>query len=222
MNEKIKESLQWKEAYKWIGMLFDDEKYSGLSRESKLFYCILAGQKGQLDTHGEYIVYAPMRFGKMLDDTVENIKMCCAQLEEKGLIRYVPECAKIYVRTLEKNTMEGSGLDSVIAHVRKNIDYDLLLKQYEKGTLDELVALMADMIYVPRKTVSISGVTYPYAMIREKFLQINAEHVRYVLYCLQNSAGRIRKVRPYLIACLFNAPDTIHNFLYSEKNHLFD
>ena len=219
------EALRWKSSYQWLSILFNEEKYQSLSREAKLFYCILAGQEVQSDGNGQYILYDSHCFSQMLAASVASLDQWRKELEDVDLIRFISgEEKKIYVRTFTPGYIESvTGMALAMERIKVNISYENLISEhYDRGTIDELVALIAEMIYIPRKTVCISGVAYPYEIVRDRFLKIKGEHIRYILYCLENNAGKIRKVGPYLLACLFNAPNTYYSFLGSERKHLFD
>lgn len=49
---------------------------------------------------------------------------------------------------------------------------------------------------------------YPAQLIKERMLQLWAEHIEYVLESLQETTSSIKNVRQHLLACLFHAPTT--------------
>lgn len=107
--------------------------------------------------------------------------------------------------------------------IRRKIDYDILMQdkefQYDHETIDELVELIVDTIVIPRETVRIGGTDYPQELVKQKFLRLTAEHIRYVLSSLKSSTAKVHNIRSYLLTSLYNAADTISNFYQAEVNH---
>jgi hypothetical protein len=55
--------------------------------------------------------------------------------------------------------------------------------------------------------------------VKSQFLQLNSEHIRFVIDCLEENTTKIRNMRQYLISTLYNAPLTIGNYYRSLVNH---
>ena len=53
---------------------------------------------------------------------------------------------------------------------------------------------------------------YPAHLVKERMLQLRAEHIEYVLESLQETTSSIKNVRQYLLACLFHAPTTYSSY----------
>lgn len=51
------------------------------------------------------------------------------------------------------------------------------------------------------------------------FLKLNSEHIRFVVGGLKENTTRIRNMRQYLLATLYNAPLTIGNYYRSLVSH---
>ena len=54
---------------------------------------------------------------------------------------------------------------------------------------------------------------------RSQFLKLNSEHIRFVVGGLKENTTRIRNMRQYLLATLYNAPLTIGNYYRSKVSH---
>ena len=85
--------------------------------------------------------------------------------------------------------------------------------------LDELVELMLDVVCSKRAAIRIAGENMPAEVVKSRFLKLNAEHIQYVLDCLKDNPPRIRNIKQYLLAALFNAPTTMSNYYTSLVNH---
>jgi hypothetical protein len=79
----------------------------------------------------------------------------------------------------------------------ENIDYEILCGEYpyEKDMLEEILELMVDTVCTTKETV------------------------RFVMDALQENTTKVRNIRQYLLATLYNAPMTISNHFRSLVNH---
>lgn len=55
--------------------------------------------------------------------------------------------------------------------------------------------------------------------VRGKFMKLDYSHVEYVLHCLEGNTSKIKNIKKYLLAALFNAPSTISGYYRAEVNH---
>ena len=63
---------------------------------------------------------------------------------------------------------------------------------------------------------------YPFLsnrIVKSKFMKLNSEHIRFVLDCMQENTTKIRNIKQYLKAVLFNAPSTIDSYYTSLVAH---
>ena len=98
--------------------------------------------------------------------------------------------------------------------IKSNIDYDIIVenKQNDKLQIDEIVMLMLDMVCSPSPTVRINGTDIPKSAVRERFLQLDSEHIEYVLFAMERSKPAIRNIRAYIFSALYNAPATMDSY----------
>ena len=103
----------------------------------------------------------------------------------------------------------------------KNIEYPILVQNNPMDTmrLDELVELMLDVVCSRRAAIRISGEEMPAEVVKSRFLKLGAEHIQYVLDCLKDKPPRIRNIKQYLLAALYNAPLTIENYYAAQIDH---
>lgn len=105
--------------------------------------------------------------------------------------------------------------------IAENIAYDALLTDYpyEQDTLEEILELLVDVVCTTKSSVRISGDDKPAEVVRSQFLKLNSEHIRFVMGGLKENTTRIRNMRQYLLATLYNAPLTIGNYYRSLVSH---
>ncbi len=138
----------------------------------------------------------------------------------------------------EKNKTENSDTESIVsirkdrcdamdeynsyaALIRKNIEFDLLVIDYPQDAdmLGEIVSLMTDVMMTKNGTIRICGDDKPVEIIKNRFMKLNSEHIRYVLQGLNDNPVKVRNIKAYLLASLYNAPVTINNYYSALVNH---
>ena len=107
--------------------------------------------------------------------------------------------------------------------IKDNIDYDILIQdpKMDKDRLNEIVDLMLETVCTARKTIRIAGDDYPAELVKSKFMKLNSSHVEFVLDCMRENTTKIRNIKQYLKAVLFNAPSTIDSYYTALVNHDF-
>ena len=98
--------------------------------------------------------------------------------------------------------------------IMDNIEYEHLfqhVKGIDRETLDEIVDLLVETVCSVRKTIRIAGDDSPAELVKSKFMKLDGEHIRFVLDCMRENTTKIRNIKQYLKAALFNAPSTIGN-----------
>ena len=105
--------------------------------------------------------------------------------------------------------------------IKDNIDYHILKQdmKFDGDRLDEIVDLMLETVCTARKRVRIAGDDYPAELVKSKFMKLDGEHIRFVLDCMRENTTKIRNIKQYLKAALFNAPSTIGNYYTSLVAH---
>ena len=105
--------------------------------------------------------------------------------------------------------------------IKENIEYDYLLQdfRFEKDRVDEIVDLILEAVCSARKTIRIAGDDYPAELVKSKFMKLDSEHIRFVLDCMRENTTKIRNIKQYLRAALFNAPSTIGSYYTSLVSH---
>ena len=113
------------------------------------------------------------------------------------------------------------GMDVYREIVKGNIEYDIMKDNFphDHERLDEIVELMAETLASKKATFCIAGDTYPASAVKFKLLRINSLHIQYVFECLDKNTTKVRNIKKYLLATLFNAPSTIGSYYKAQANH---
>ena len=98
--------------------------------------------------------------------------------------------------------------------IKDNIEYDFLLQDnsIDRDRLNEIVDLMLETVCTARKTIRIAGDDYPAELVKAKFMKLNSSHIQFVFDCMRKNTTKIRNIKQYLRAVLFNAPTTIDSY----------
>ena len=120
-----------------------------------------------------------------------------------------------FPETPVQKRMEAKGsFENYRELILENIDYDVLAgdPHVDCEQLDEIVDLVQETVCSTRSRIRVAGNEYPTEVVRSKLLKLNSEHIRFVMDCLKQNSTRIRNIRQYLLAMLFNAPSTMNNY----------
>ena len=115
----------------------------------------------------------------------------------------------------ERKRKEATDAYSVYEEIIKdNIEYDHFVRygQVDKGRLDEIVSIILETVCSKRKTIRIAGDDYPAELVKAKFMKLNSSHIEFVFDCMKENTTKIRNIKQYLKAVLFNAPNTIDSY----------
>ena len=107
------------------------------------------------------------------------------------------------------------------ALIRKNIEYDNLMTfpEVDHELAREIYELIVETVLCLGKDIVISSNRYPAEVVRSRFLKLNYMHVRYVMECLEKNTAKVKNIRKYLLAALFNAPATMEGYYRAEVQH---
>ena len=106
--------------------------------------------------------------------------------------------------------------------IREHISYECFQDEryYRKEDVDELIELMVEVMMMPDSgTLRIAGVEKPVAIVKNRFMKLNHEHIEYILTCLDANTTKVGNIKAYLLTTLYNATMTISNYYTAEVNH---
>ena len=105
--------------------------------------------------------------------------------------------------------------------VRENIELDFLFERYrlDKELLEGIYEIIVETVVSQTDTIVINSNKYPMSIVRSKFLKLNSSHIEYVMDCLKANTTKVRNIKKYMLATLFNAPSTMSSYYQAEVNH---
>ena len=165
----------------------------------------------------------------------EHIQNCQKDIS-KDVIPTVPEMSESHGNHTDINKTDYSDTDipsypdgwersaethSYEAFLWEQLEMDVLLHDSpeDHDLLMELYGLICDTVNSQRKTIRISGDDKPSALVRSQFLKLNRDHLQYVLEAIKTNTTRVRDMKQYLLAALYNAPFTLNSHYASRVSH---
>lgn len=103
--------------------------------------------------------------------------------------------------------------------VMEQINYVDLQKSYPYDDVDCLLELIVDTLCSTAATMRIGGDILPASTVKERYRQLDAEHIRYVIDGLRQTTTQIRNIRAYLLTTLYNAPLTMGPYYSAAVRH---
>lgn len=105
--------------------------------------------------------------------------------------------------------------------IRDNIEFDSLLisHPYDKEVIEGIVDLILETVVSKSDPILIASERYPASLVKSKLLKLNYMHIEYVLDCFKGNTTKVKNIKKYLLAALFNAPTTIDGYYRAEVNH---
>ena len=121
--------------------------------------------------------------------------------------------------------------DNAVDAIRKREDYcryfreelsiDVLKAEYPSNAdmIEELLELVVDTVCSSRAFIRIGKEQLQAEIVRSRMMKLNAEHIRYLIACLNENTTKIRDIRQYLLTALYNAPATISSYYNQLVQH---
>ena len=105
--------------------------------------------------------------------------------------------------------------------IKETVDYESLEVTHhdDMRQVDEIVNLIVETVMCKNDKVLIASNWYPAALVKKKFLMLTYSHIEYVLHCMSGNTSKVKNIKKYLLAALFNAPSTMNGYYQAEVNH---
>ena len=90
---------------------------------------------------------------------------------------------------------------------------------YDGDRLENILELVVETVCSKRQIIRIGGDDRPIEVVKSRFMKLDSEHIRYVLDCFKENTTKIRNIRQYILASLYNAPTTIGSYFDALVRH---
>lgn len=128
---------------------------------------------------------------------------------------------KINLSIFPGNTSQINSLYSYREQIRDRVEYDFLVKDHSTEIIDEVIDIIVEVLCVPSDYMRIGQKEILTALVKERFLKLTSEHIRYILETMEENPKEIRNIKAYLLEALFNAPATKNIYYKAKVNHDF-
>ncbi len=115
----------------------------------------------------------------------------------------------------------GNERDSFRAYFMDQWEYDHLLEEhpYDRELLDALMEIALDLMCSKQKYVRIEGDEKPIKVVQGAIMKLDSSYLSYLIDNLSKNSTKVRNVKQYLLAALYNAPLTMQTYYQSWVNH---
>ena len=146
------------------------------------------------------------------NNTEFNDTILSYPIEEESITPSVPAEKTDMIRWIrERNIYEQL--------IKDNIDYDIIVEQYGAAWLDEIVALMVDVVCSKEPYIRINKQEYPQEVVKSRFLKIDSSHIEYIHFSLKENTSNVRNIRAFLITTIYRAFETTDNWFSAKVNY---
>lgn len=106
-------------------------------------------------------------------------------------------------------------------YLNSQLDMEIMYERYpyDRETLDAIMDLMLDVVCSKRRTIRIAGDDKPVNVVKSQFLKINSMHLEYVMDCMKKNSAKVRNIKQYLLAAIYNAPLTMQSYYQAWVNN---
>jgi len=100
-----------------------------------------------------------------------------------------------------------------------NVERLISTNPFDRETIIEIIEIILDTVCCKKKVIRISGDDKPAAIVKSAFMKLETEHVEFVLKGLKENSTKIRNIKQYILASLYNAPMTISSYYQALYNN---
>lgn len=150
-------------------------------------------------------------------DALYNTERSSTERSNTGFINYrsinpegMDRAEEDLLRQLGAQKATGE-YETYCAIIKENISFDILCLDHpgEREMLEGIVELLAETICSKSAYIHIAGQELPREVVRSRFLKLDKSHIEYMLTSFSKNTVKVRNMKAYLLASLYNAPVTI-------------
>ncbi len=157
--------------------------------------------------------------------------------ESRLMISMNPDSRKSHANNTNKNKTDSNHTNPILSSgkdgnrregrieikdlLEQNLQVDKLYQRHpgDFPLIEEMVELLTDTMCSRRPLVRIASDDKPIDEVRSKLLLLRMDHIEYVLSCMAENTTKIKNMKQYLLAALYNAPMTIDSYYSSLAQH---
>lgn len=148
----------------------------------------------------------------------EVLKSNCNKIENKNIEKSNIDIS-ILPRENEIKMTAQDKMDEIRLYydlIKEKVDYEALVAQYNQEDIDEIIDLMVETMCSSASSIWIAGEARPQEFVKNKFLKIKYDHIRYVLEGCKNNTKKIHNIKSYILTTLYNSTSTLNSYYTAE------
>ena len=145
----------------------------------------------------------------------ERYKLILEKLDKESVV-YLNDLVK-YLNTSESTIRRDLTALDKLGLLRKVHGGATSIKDINITTIDDKVENRQGLNI--NEKILIASNWYPANLVKGKLLKLNYSHIEYVLECMKKNTTKVKNIKKYMLAALFNAPTTMDGYYRAEVNH---
>ena len=146
------------------------------------------------------------------------------KIARRGVATYLQECKNNNTYPILSGAdVDNDERESYYRYFYNQLEIEIMRERYpmDGDVLSALVDILVDSVCSKRKTIRIAGDDKPINVVKSQFMKLNSSHVEYVMDSLKSNTTKIRNIKQYILATLYNAPLTMSSYYQAEVLHDF-
>lgn len=90
---------------------------------------------------------------------------------------------------------------------------------FQEGKINEILKIMVEVLCSNDTTIRISGKDRSADVVKDRFMEINEDHLEYILDCFEKQTSDIQNMMEYLKTTIYNAPLSMEHYYAAKAMH---
>lgn len=121
----------------------------------------------------------------------------------------------------EKEVDGDAEYQSYFQYFYEALEMEYLFREYpyDRGLLENILELIVETVCSKRNVIRIASDDKPVGIVRSRLMKLNTEHIRFILTCFKENTTKVRNIKQYLLAAIYNAPTTMEGYYDALVRH---
>lgn len=124
----------------------------------------------------------------------------------------------------EKYGMDNDGKDKFAQYYqyfKRQFEIDILRQRYpyDGEMLENILDLVVETVCSKRQYIRIASDDKPAEIVRSRLMKLDSEHISYVMMCIKENTTKVRNIKQYMLATLYNAQLTMSSYYDTLVRH---
>ena len=90
---------------------------------------------------------------------------------------------------------------------------------FQEGKINEILKIMVEVLCSNDTTIRISGKDRSADVVKDRFMEINEDHLECILDCFEKQTSDIQNMMEYLKTTIYNSPLTMEHYYAAKAMH---